>query len=453
MLLMRPRKILGMMIEPQAVEVAEVIVGKSLRVVRSDRFEFPAGTSFDTPDDLGKKLGQFLHANRYAAKKVVIGLPGRWTLLKAKSLPPCNTAAAAAMLRLAIERDYHDTAREWSFDFLMQSSDSQGVNVLLAAAPRSKILQIVNVIEAAGLTALAAVPAQLTLAGAQTRQGDAAAIYLSDQSNEVAIWKTGRLIAVDRLVAPLDSPERFANELSRALAVHEVKPEAIELYDQSSGNNQAAADAWQRELSLPVRVIESTVNNADAKESAAAALARLWYQQPALLIDFLHSRVQAAAASRFKRLHVLGACAVLAILLGTGYLSLDWYMQWRSVNDLQGQLAAMKTRLVIAHADVDRLSHARGWYDNRPSMLNGIRALTLAFPNTGQVWTTSLIMRDDLTGTLAAKAEDEKAAIKLIETLRATAGFTEVKMLYLRKADRTTRTVSFALNFSYTGKD
>ena len=49
-------------------------------------------------------------------------------------------------------------------------------------------------------------------------------------------------------------------------------------------------------------------------------------------------------------------CAVLAILLGAGYLSLDWYMQWRAVNDLQSQLVAMKTRLVIAHADVDRLT-------------------------------------------------------------------------------------------------
>lgn len=449
MLSKRPRKLVSMIIEHQAIALAEVIVGRSPRVIRHDRFELPAGLSCDTPEVLGKAVADFLRKNRYASKHVIIGLPSRWTLLKSKTLPPSNAAAATAMLRLAIEREYHDSARDWTFDYLTQSSDSQGVNVLLAAAPRNRLNQLHKMAQVAGLAIVAIVPAKLTIAAATLQQQDAATLHLSDQGSEVVIWKAGRLVAMERLVQPVEAQALFAAELRRILAVHGVKPEEIHLQDTRTTTGAQPATAWQSTMESPVVAIQPAGDSA----GPAADLAILWHKHLANLIDFEHSRLRVAAPSRFTRLHMIGSGVALVILLCAGYLTLDWYLQWRAVNDLQQQMAAMKSELVTARADVNRLTHARGWYDNRPAMLNGIRALTLAFPTQGQVWTTSLIMRDDLTGTLAAKAEDEKAAINLIEKLRSTPGFTEVKMLYLRQADRTSKTVSFALNFIYTGKD
>lgn len=449
MLSIRPQKLLGMLIEPNAIQLAEIITGRTPRVVQHHRFEFEPGSTWDKPGEIGVKLAAFLRQHKYSAKQVVIGLPGQWTMLKARTLPPCNPTSAAAMLRLAIEREYHETARDWSFDYHLQSSDNKEAKVLLAAAPRKKLNQTKQMATAAGLTVVATLPATLTLADEQPKEGDNAAIYLSDNSNELVIWKQGRLIAIDRMVTPPNSASAFTGELKRMLSVHSISPTFLAVHDATSNSTGHDLDQWQRGISLPFVAI-------DPKQKAlepAAMLAQRWAKAPASCIDFDHSRVQAVAPSRFGRVHAMAACVVLVVLLAAGYFAVDWYMQWRAVNDLQAQLAGMKSQLVVARGSIDRLTHARGWYDNRPEMLNGVRALTLAFPTNGKVWTTSLIIRDDLTGTLAAKAEDEKAAISLIENLRATSGFTDVKMLYLRQADRTSRTVSFALNFSYTGKD
>lgn len=449
---LRPQRLLGMTIEHQAITLAEVVTGRSPRVIRQDRFELPGDLSLDKPRELGVKLGAFLRQNRYTAKQVVVGLPGRLTLVKARTLPPCNAASAAAMLRLAIEREYHDSARDWAFDYLHQSADNQNTYVLLAAAPRKNINQIKQTLQAADLELQAVVPTRLSLANASSIQGDNASIYFSANANELIVWKAGRLVAIDRLIQSPQATESFAAEIKRALSVHGVNPLELLVHlddAQKTTGSTDSIDDWQRALGLAVSV--KTTNETDS--SPAVAIATLWHKQPSLLIDFEHSRVEAVKPSRFTRTHALAAGLALLVLLGVGYLGIDWFMQWRAVNDLNSQLTQLSTQLVSAKNDVNRLTHARGWYDNRPTMLNSVRALTMAFPTKGQVWATSIIIRDDLTATLAAKATDEKTAINLIESLRSTPGFTDVKMLYLRQADRTTKTVSLAINYSYTGKD
>jgi len=66
---------------------------------------------------------------------------------------------------------------------------------------------------------------------------------------------------------------------------------------------------------------------------------------------------------------------------------------------------------------------------------------------------SSLAVRDDLSGTLAGKATGERNVLELLDRLRASKRFIDVKLLYLRQADRSSRTVAFALTFTYTGKE
>ncbi|NJL32070.1 MAG: hypothetical protein HC898_10855 [Phycisphaerales bacterium] len=65
------------------------------------------------------------------------------------------------------------------------------------------------------------------------------------------------------------------------------------------------------------------------------------------------------------------------------------------------------------------------------------------------MWVTSLVLRDDLSGTLAGKAVDESAAMNLVNGLRRGTSFEDVRLLYLRQTDRTSKVVSFALTLMH----
>ena len=110
----------------------------------------------------------------------------------------------------------------------------------------------------------------------------------------------------------------------------------------------------------------------------------------------------------------------------------------------------MKADVAAARTNVAHFRLVRGWYESRPPMLDCLRALTMAFPNSGQVWTSSLSLRDDMTGTLTGKATDEKTVLDLMDHLKSSGPFASVQLQQLRQD---TRGVSFSITFTFTGAE
>jgi len=438
------RRLLGLVIGHKAIVIAELSAGKPSRVVRHDRYEWPAELSLDKPQELGKALGEYLRSQRYAVKQVVVGLPGRWTLLKARTLPPAAASAVPAMLRLAVEREYHSSAREWAFDFITQLGQEQGHHVLLGAAPRSRMDQVNQMLQAAGLSPVAIVPTTLTCF---SQINESAVLMASEDGLELAVRSGSRVVAVDRLVASLNQPEALGVEIRRVLAMHQVAESTLKVHDGRPAP-QTEAD-WNKQLGMNVTLLPAWAGQGNA----AGQIASAWAASKSQVLDFMHSRLVESGKRKFTRVHLLGALAILAILLLTGFSAVDWYTRWSDVKTMRAELASMQSQLTAAKFNVDRLRLARGWYDARPHLLDAMRAITLAFPTNGQVWVTNLAMRDDMTITLTGKAQDERAAIDLMERMRALPAFADVKLQSIRQADRNSRTVTFSITILYTGKD
>lgn len=447
MLQMGSRRWLSIVVEPAGLALAEYQAGKGrVDSPRTARFVLPSDWSWEKPAEAGRQLADFLKQQRFHNRHVVVGLPGRWVLAKSRLLPPAAPAALPAMLQLMVEREYHTASKEWVFDYLHEQTP-QNTSVLLAAAPSAKIQQLTAVLTAAGLTPVAMTPALLSVLPALLPSEQNVLLHAGVDGLELILRKQGRVLAAQRLVASAEADQSLKQDVDRLLAMHAMEAELLCVHDVRETPWSEAQ--WQARLGRPVRLVPVW----NQLGSPAALLAKTWKHADAGQFDFMHSRMAARQGQRITRVHVLAACAVLAVLVFMGYSAFDWFDQWRDVQRLQRELAALQPQLEVARGDVDRLRLARGWYDARPALLDALRAVTLAFPTDGQVWTTNLTLRDDLTATLTCKAVDQQAAIRLLETLRNLPAFDDVQLRYSMQAQRTSGTVSFALNFVYTGKE
>ena len=111
---------------------------------------------------------------------------------------------------------------------------------------------------------------------------------------------------------------------------------------------------------------------------------------------------------------------------------------------------AVEADLAEARDVVAKVTFARPWYDRRASYLDCMKELTLAFPEEGVIWTTSLATQEDMAVVFSGKAVSESAVLDVLDRLKANPRLSDVKPLYLRQAGRTGREIAFAMSFTFT---
>ena len=167
-------------------------------------------------------------------------------------------------------------------------------------------------------------------------------------------------------------------------------------------------------------------------------------------MDLLHSRLAPQRKLAIGR-KVAWAAAVVATLAVAGTaLALDWHNDSVEAAELDARLGLMKDDLTDANEVIAQVTFARPWYNQRRSYLGCMRELTLAFPEEGLIWTTSLAVQEDMQVVFSGKAVSESAVLDVLDRLKASKDLSDVKPLYLRKAGRDGRETAFAMSFTYT---
>lgn len=457
-----PQRVLGIALADGAMLVAELRGNGRRQVTRAARFDFPQGLSLEKPDALGEALGRFLRQHPFTAKAAVFGLPRRSVVIAPRKLPPAEPAALTGMLRLQAEREFGPDVGDWVCDYVPAAGAESPV--LMASVSRATVKQVRRLAEAAKLHALALTEITTCLADRRDAK-PGATLHLDDGGGGLALrdaagfkW-VGHVAAADHDDA---APPSLEGELRRQIMLHgqdlltSGKPLPITLWN-TSANGKLELDVLRRS--------GATVENGDWARAGVEAPAELhehkWAAAPAVLgaavmggqkpaIDFLHARLEPPPVRRFGKLHAWGAALTAAAVIALGAMGWSLYQQQADVSALAAQLASMSNSITAARAEVDQIQEARGWFDLRPRMLECLRAMTAAFPDSG-VWTTNFTLRDDMTGSLTGKAADERVVLELLDNIKTGHGFSDVKLQYLRQADRKRSEVGFAFSFRYLG--
>ena len=476
--MLRRRTVLGIALEDDSALVAEVRASNGRRrLIRAAECHFPRGTGFTEPLALGRHLKQSLRQQGLTARNAVFGIPARWMLSREETVPPADAPTAAGILRTRAERDFSFAPEDLAIDYADKVNPGEPSAVLIVAVMREKLAQINRIARAAGLRVQAVTSSVMTLASAAAAQsGDASClVYLRECYGEIAIRMEGRFRLVRHMFwgssgcgatteRESDPPETFAGELRRAVAAAMltpspetaqlvvwngagVAPEALATLGEGLCPNGTAAGS----LAMLGFAIQPLAEQADgAHFAAAAALGLAGLRRNLLPVDFQKSRLAVRSKGGIRKRLLWPAAASLAVLAALLSLFLDWNAKQQDLTELGARLEAMAPDIEQAQSIIEKASLARSWYDTTPRFLECLRRLTGAFPEEGNIWTTSVALRSGGQGVLSGKSIEESAVLDVVDRMDSTGGFSDVKLLFMREAAAGSREVSFTISFRFT---
>lgn len=462
--------VLGIAITERGMALAEVSgtsVSKTALWERSPGVGTP-GLSEPEIATAGAEFRKFLKEKGFASRQAIVGLPAKWITAKPWQVPPSAPSAAAAILRLAAERQFPPELKDFVFDYAGSASPSEPTTVLLAGTSQQRIRQIVAVCEAAGLNVLAVSSSTLALAAvlSQNQRKDIVLALNRDAAELVVQAENGprslRHLAVagEQLISSNGSAApalaTLGSELMRtSLASGNGANGELLLWD-SLGLHSEAVETLRSRYSLniaPARNLGSASfvsGQNNAEYGPAASLALLALNNQGIPLDFLHSRLIPPRQTKLGPKVYWGVAAgvVLLLAVGLGFWSLhEKQLELAKLND---QLAQLQNTMGTAKAMVAKVSAADGWYANRPSMLDCMEHVTAAFPAEGVIWATNISVRDTGAGTITGRARDQSQVLLVYDRMKNDAKFSRVVVNDIRQGTGSnSRDITFSISFGF----
>src|SRR5690606_12027043 len=171
----------------------------------------------------------------------VIGLPARWMIAQQHEVPPAETAAAVAMLRLRAERMAVQDSEAMVFDFVGQTDRQNPSRVLILGMLQSRLDEITALCDKAGLAQLAAMSTVMAVSRAFGRR-HLPTVVISARTADVA-WESQSGARLLRHVAAAGSggsatAVSLAGELRRTLVLNPAlgpAPSGIRVWQDPAG--------------------------------------------------------------------------------------------------------------------------------------------------------------------------------------------------------------------------
>jgi hypothetical protein len=480
--LFRPNKMLGLAIGERSLLAAQLVAADRPRVQRLGEFVYPEGITLTQADKLGAELGRFLREHGITARQAVVGLPAKWLLVKSKDVPSADDDTTSRMLRLQAETEFSSELNDLVCDYIpsVASIDKEQRAVLLLATQQQYLAQVKALCKSAGLRVGAVMP-QATALAAQGSLQDPWILHLHAEGAELSVQNAGAPAALRHLRTSVAQPQ-FAGELRRALASigSGRRPEQLLIWNDAPFDSESLT----RQIGLPMRIgqlsdlgvdlhlngtapADGQIPGGQYAPAVALALAGL-DERPA--INFLRSRLAPPKTRRVPRWSVLAAAALLILVVGIVYAWRDLQQQESGLQTLQSRLDSMSGEIKAADSFVSMVNFASHWHGGQSRYLLCLRGLTLAVPEDGQTYATNLILRDPaaspsavrptgpnapsddttvLDGQLFGKTMDQQAVQTLIDRLKHSAGFSDVKLGGTQNAARNGE-VAFSVTFAYS---
>jgi len=455
----------------QTIACAEVsIAGGRATVSHAATFAFPDGASLDASGPAGQALAGFLRQKGFGSSRAVVGVPARWMVAFEKELPPADAVMAQSALRLQAERLAVAESGDMIFDYAGAPQRSAASKVLLVGMHKSQLEKIRKTLDAAGLTIVAVTSSGLALSAAADGEGDGhgdGGILTIGRSGGEIVWRQDgsprmlRHVPVAANGQDMPLITSMAGELRRIVAMTGTNgvngSRSLLVIDPVRMDAQQLGDVSARlgitvKLKTPREALGVESSDAGAGDVTAAIALGLAAAKQQLPFDFEHSRLTVAAPKRFGRGAILAAVIAGALVLLTAWLLVASSQKQSKVDALTKQLSDRADETSAAKAAIERLNTGRTYFSaGRLSAIDCLREVTLAFRSDEKIWATSFSIRDNGKCVLSGKSGDQKTVLRLLEGLKQTGKFSDVKLIDMRQADNRGTEESFSIGFTYSG--
>jgi type IV pilus assembly protein PilM len=190
------------------------------------------GVDTSSPRQVTHALVARMSAADFRAKRAVLGVSGRDSIIRYSHLPPMPEWRVALLMDFEINDVAEKTGEPLSADFRAVTADDGGSLVIIALAKDARVKESVDHLEAAGVEAGGALPQPVALGECYRFLGEEAGVGLTlvvdvgRRSTQIAILDTGELIFA-RSVAR--GGDMITERLERLLGVDAETAEEVKL--------------------------------------------------------------------------------------------------------------------------------------------------------------------------------------------------------------------------------
>ena len=465
----RVRRILGLALDDRGLTAAEArVVGGRAVLIGSAALAAEGRLSLDDPLALGRALRDRLREARLSARRAVLGVPASWLLFREQTFPPSDESTFVQMVRLTAEQMSTDSGRDLSCAYQANAGADGGRRVMIVAIERGRLQALARLAKAAGLDIAAVTPTILAL-GAVAPKGEdaewtvyAAPGYAEAVRGDAAGPSVVRRFSLDGADEAGSRAQSLANGLRQSIALLPRDDEGaptggIHVWDDAGLGDDGLWRLHER-LGVAVTFAEEPASlSPDAEEgrasAAAVGLALAGLTRGGAALDLSRSRLTRREGPAVGRTALLAGLA-LVVLAALGLsLGQDWRREQEALGGLRARLAELAPDIGTAEDVVSKIGLVREWHDRRPPFLDCLRRITLAFPEQGDIWATSIGLREDLRAVISGKALNEEAVLRLRERLAGSPAFRDVRLLHLRQAGGGRGELSFAIQLKYAGSE
>jgi len=459
-------RFIGLALGERRIVAAEVASSRGgAAVVRAAAFAFAEGDAWERPQELGGRLGEFLREHGVTCTTAVVGVPAGWLVTARHEVPPVNAQALADLLRLAVGQVFSLPPEELVCDYASAPPSGQAGSVLLVGIRRDRLQAVAECARSAGLKVRAVTSTAAVLALSETGTGGRVIVHPTPDGMDVVLASDGKVRALCHVpLADASGPPAVLAlylGIQSVLAPADGDVERIAMYDGMALDQGAVHEAGERlgmqiatESALPLSGLAeaATAAGIPAGSAAAAAALALGGMSPRTVpFDLGARRLAEPTVHRWRLWGRPSALLLVAVLVVVGALVADREGRKGEVAFLRTKLDTMDPLFKSARDVVDAVTGARGWYDRRPPLLGCLVGLTQAFPEEGRIWATSLAVREDMHGVVTGNAASEEAVLGVLDAMKASKQFLDVKLIYSRETRATASERAFSVSFTYVG--
>jgi hypothetical protein len=420
------------------------------------------------PELVGREIRNQLDAAGVRERDCVVGVPLKWILTAQTELPPLPPADAASLLQLEAEKGFHtDPATLQVSNSFCALADGKSF-VLQAAVPGTHIAALEQVLSAARLRPASLTPGISAMQPAAKEKG-AGVMTLVVGEGGVALQVTcGGGIAALRALDGVVEAEGGRRTVQADVVAREARVTLGQLPGQLREQVKQVRVYGPRELAQPlademelrfepmglkVDVVTAYAPGefgvtlpVDAPVSPAFSLAARALMGQAPAFEFLPPKPtlveQLVTKYSSGRLRTSGAIGVGVAALVLLIFLFQQFQLWR----LNSQWARMAPKVTELKGIEAKIAQYRPWYAGDYRNLEILRALSVAFPQDGEVTAKVITIRDDGTVNCAGIAENSGALLAVETALSTAPGISDVH----REQSRGSKPpIQFVFNFKF----
>jgi hypothetical protein len=406
------------------------------------------------PELVGREIRNHLDAAGVRERYCVVGVPLKWVLTAQTELPDLPAADAASLLAMETERGFPcDVATLRLTQSACQLADGKQL-VTMAGIPSGQLASLEQVLVAAKLRPVSfALGLQALQRPADEKSDGVLALQVGENQVSLQITSRGGVAALRGLEGAIENesghpvlhPGLVSREARITLGqlpaeVHQ-SIKRIRIFGPRELAQQLADEMELRfePAGLKVEVVSAYAPGEFGVElppavslSAAFSLAALPLTGQAPAFEFLPPKPtllqQLAAKYSSGRLQTIGAAAaVILLLVGSLFL-----VQQIQLHLLRSQWKAMQTKVNDLNGIQQLIQTYRPWFDDSYQDLSILRALTLAFPENGDLTAKTIDVRDGNVVSCNGTARDNTVLLNTQDQLRQTDGVSELKVQEIR---------------------